>query len=239
MIKAEEILSTDSLQILEQFDESVKSYMKWFLAFTEIPRPSLHCERVSQQIFDWCTKNFGIQAIRDDYGNIYAQIPSNSKEDLPVLAFQAHMDVVLAGHYVNDKVQVKVRDEGSHKIIYSDTSTLGADNGFGLALMLDIIEKRNTIKHPPLEFIFTVDEEIGLVGASKLKPNVFKYKYLINCDSLDNSQIFIGVAGAKNFEFSIFPELEPIPQNQNHLLFHHFYNKSQKHHHIFPPFLLV
>ena len=208
-------ISSDSLNILDTFDESIKSYMKWFLAFTEIPRPTFSCGQISQKIFDWCNI-LGVSTTRDQYGNVYVQIPSNSnKPDLPTLAIQAHMDIVFAGHYVNGKILVKVREEGNHKIIYSDTSTLGADDGFGLALMFDIIEKRDTFKHPPLEFIFTIDEELGLVGAHQAQPNVFKYKYYINCDSLDGSAIFIGSAGGNIFDYSLFPIYEPISDEKS------------------------
>ena len=131
---------------------------------------------------------------RDDDNNIVVRLNSNNfQENSPVVAIQTHLDMVWVGELEKGKIKVeliknfKTTDGKIIDILQAPKSTLGADDGFGLALCLDLIENKDKFKHGPMEIIMTTDEEQGLIGAKKLpkkgdssgKIKEFKFKYLI------------------------------------------------------------
>jgi len=157
--------------------------LKYFKEITKIPRCSGNTKKMKKFLISFC-KNKGYKIETDNYGNILATSPN------PKVCFQAHYDMVCIGNYDNIKI---IEKDG---FISAKNSTLGADNGIGIAIMMNLMNK-----YKNLEFLFTNDEEIGLIGASNLsvKP---KSKKLINLDSEDDN-IYIGCAGGFDIEIKI------------------------------------
>lgn len=209
MIYTNIIMSAKNAMILESVDSEIKSFTKWFLAITEIPHETYKAEALIAKICEWIAE-MGVPYERDDFGNIVARIgPNKMSEKAPVVAIQAHTDMVSVGKF-NADGSVNVSLENG--VLVANESTLGADDGFGLALMLDMIEHRTEFVHGPMEFIFTSDEEQGLVGVKKLPRadgstsspiSPMKFNYLINCDSLNGDRIYIGSNGGTVYDISM------------------------------------
>lgn len=194
--------------ILSKLNTDYQKYFKWFLSLTEIPHPTFQCLPLSNSIQSWLTK-MGVSFEHDQKGNIVIRIDSNGMpKNTPILAIQAHIDMVTNGEFNEGKVDVSLieKSEKGHFQIVAEKSTLGADDGFGVAMILEIIERRNELIHGPLELILTIDEEMGLKGIQmlpsidgKINANTgispLKYQYLINCDSLCGDNVYIGSAG--------------------------------------------
>ena len=210
-MKSEELLTPDNLEILSKLKQTsdYQNYFKWFLAITQIPHPTFHCEQIADKVCEWLNK-FKISYERDDYNNIVARIPSNNfPENAPWVAIQTHLDMVWVGEQVDGKIKVELiknfkNQEGKIiDILQAPKSSLGADDGFGLALCLDVIENKDKFNHGPIEIIMTSDEEQAIVGCKHLpkknekngKITPFKFKYLINFDCLRSDRIYVGCAG--------------------------------------------
>ena len=226
---AKDLLTPDNLELLSQLDSSkdYQNYFKWFIAITQIHRPTYHCEEIFKKICEWLTvlktpfekdeKNF----------NIVVRLPSNNfPENAPTSCIQTHIDMVWVGEQINNKIKVeyiknfKSKNDEILNILQAPKSTLGADDGFGVALCLDIIENKNSFDHGPLEIIFTSDEEQGLISAKKLPKkneknenneiNSFNFKYLINCDCLRGDKVYVGCPGCELLKGYLYPEIEKI-----------------------------
>jgi len=225
-MKSEELLTPDNLEILSKLKQAsdYQNYFKWFLAITQIPHPTFHCEQIADKVCEWLHK-FKISYERDDYNNIVARIPSNNfPENAPWVAIQTHLDMVWVGEQVDGKIKVELiknfkNQEGKIiDILQAPKSSLGADDGFGLALCLDIIENKDKFNHGPIEIIMTSDEEQAIVGCKHLpkknekngKITPFKFKYLINFDCLRSDRIYVGCAGCELFNIKLFPSFELI-----------------------------
>ena len=225
-MKSEDLLTPDNLSILAELNNSpeYQNYFKWFLAITQIPHPTFHCEEIANKVCEWLQK-LNTPYEKDDFNNIVVRLSSNDFPDnTPVVAIQTHLDMVWVGEYVDGKIKVdliknyKTKDGKTIDILQAPKSTLGADDGFGLALCLDFIENRDKIKHGPLEIIMTSDEEQGLIGVKKLpkkgdssgKIKELKFKYLINCDCLLSDKIYVSCPGCEVFNIKLFPNKEII-----------------------------
>ena len=213
-----ELLSPEKLKIFNQIDVENKSFFKWFLALTEIPHGSFHCDELSQKMQSWI-KNFGYEPEVDSSNNIVVRIPSNitnSETSLPTVGLQSHIDMVLNGDIQIDQcVNVEIKELDGVKVLTSPSSTLGADDGFGVAIMLEIIESSNLIQHGPLEFIFTTDEEPMLHGIRSLAPPPYlKFDYLFNLDSLNGNKIFVGCCGGIGVELKYELKCEQISADE-------------------------
>ena len=225
-MRAEDLLTKDNLEILSQLKKTddYQNYFKWFLAITQIPHPTFHCEKIANKICEWLEK-LNVSYQKDDSNNIVALLPPNNfPENAPYAAVQTHLDMVWNGEEVDGKIKVELvknfkDSEGKIiDILRAPKSSLGADDGFGLALCLDIIENKDKFNHGPLEIIMTSDEEQAIVGAKKLpkkndingKISPFKFKYLINCDCLRSDKIYVGCAGCELFNLKLFPKFELI-----------------------------
>ena len=136
-------------------------------------------------------------------------------ENCKTVILQSHMDMVgeknadTKHDFATDPIQPYIDGDW----VKAKGTTLGADDGIGIAAALAILES-DTIEHPPLEALFTIDEETGLTGAFGLKEDLLKGDILINLDSEDEGQLFIGCAGGKDTIGSLLIETEPIPANQ-------------------------
>ena len=135
-------------------------------------------------------------------------------EDRQTVILQAHMDMVCEKNndkkhdFENDPIEPVIKGEWLH----ANGTTLGADDGIGVAAALAVIADPE-VEHGPLECIFTVDEETGLTGAMKLDPNDFTGRILLNLDSEDEGEIFIGCAGGMDTIIKVWYELEPAPED--------------------------
>ena len=173
-----------------------KEVFSLFHEITQVPRPSKREGKIIEWLKAFAVKH-NLEHTVDEAGNIIMRKPATpGYENKPGVILQAHMDMVCEKN--NDTVHdfdndpIKTYIDGD--FIKAEGTTLGADNGIGMALMLAAITS-DTLKHPALECLFTVDEETGLTGAFRLQDGCLEGKQLINLDSEDDGQVFIGCAG--------------------------------------------
>ena len=167
-----------------------------FYGITRNPRPSKHEEHIRAYLLEW-GKNHGVEAFTDDTGNVIMRVPATpGYENRKGVILQGHMDMVpqknadTVHNFETDPIETWVDGEW----LRAKGTTLGADNGLGVALALAVLESPE-VKHGPLEVLVTYDEETGMTGARALKPGVLKGDILINLDSETEGELFIGCAG--------------------------------------------
>ncbi len=173
-----------------------KSLFKFFGEILSIPRPSKHEEKMTEYLINWA-KERNLDYESDEIGNVIIRKgATKGKENSPWVCLQSHIDMVCEKNsdkdfdFEKDAIVPKIEGEW----LKADGTTLGADDGIGVATALAILDA-NDIEHGPIECLFTVDEETGLSGAEALSPNVLKSRILLNLDSEDEGEIFIGCAG--------------------------------------------
>ncbi len=171
----------------------------FFDEITRIPRPSKHEELIVKYLLDFAAKR-GFQTKQDKVGDILMTVPATKgNEDKAPVILQAHVDMVCEKNadrdidFLKDPIDYYVKDGW----VRANGTTLGADDGIGVALGLAIADGglNGTIEHGPLYCLFTVDEETGLTGAYNVEADFLPAVRLINLDSEDEGQIFIGCAG--------------------------------------------
>lgn len=167
-----------------------------FREINRVPRPSKHEEKIIAWLCAFAEKH-GIEYHKDAAGNVVMRVPATEgMEGHEGIILQAHMDMVceknadVAIDFMNDPIETYVEGDW----LKAKGTTLGADNGIGISMALAAITTPG-IAHPEVECLFTVDEETGLTGAFRLEDGLLKGKRLINLDSEDDGQIFIGCAG--------------------------------------------
>jgi dipeptidase D len=167
-----------------------------FAEICKVPRPSKHEQQISRWLQAFAADH-GIECVADEAMNVIMRVPATpGYEDHEGVILQAHMDMVCEKNgdvqhdFMTDSIETYVDGEW----LKAKGTTLGADNGIGIAMALAAITD-NELPHPAVECLFTVDEETGLTGAMKLQDGMLKSKRLINLDSEDDGQIFIGCAG--------------------------------------------
>jgi dipeptidase D len=186
----------------------------YFEDICQIPRPSKKEEKIRQFLLGFAEKN-GVSAKTDMAGNILFYKPSTpGYESRPVVVLQAHMDMVCEK---NSDRQFNFDTDPITPIIdgdwvRADGTTLGADNGIGIAAQLAVLTD-NDLEHGPIECLITVDEETGLSGALALQPGFFSGKILLNLDSEDEGELFIGCAGGMDTVAELDVEKEKTPGN--------------------------
>ncbi len=167
-----------------------------FAGLNAIPRPSKKEERVAQYVVDF-GKRLGLEVLRDEIGNVIIRKPATrGKEKSPVVIMQAHLDMV---HQKNEGTQFDFEREGIKMYadgdwVRAEGTTLGADNGLGVAAIMAILASKD-IAHPPIEALFTLDEEAGMGGAKNLGKGLLKGKMLLNLDTEEDHVFTIGCAG--------------------------------------------
>ncbi len=171
----------------------------YFNEITKIPRPSKKEEKMSVWLEE-TGKKLGLPTKRDKVGNVLISKPATpGKENVTPVVLQAHMDMVCEKN--NDKVFDFEKDAIETYIdgewLKAKGTTLGADDGIGVALALAVLDD-NTIEHGPIECLFTIDEETGLTGAKAVEAGFMNGKMLLNLDSEDEGQFFIGCAGGQD-----------------------------------------
>ena len=167
-----------------------------FYDLTQIPRPSKKEHKVVEHVKKFAESN-GLEYKEDDTGNVVVKKPATKgMEDKKRVILQAHLDMVPQKNsgtdhdFENDPIKAYVDGEW----VTADGTTLGADNGMGVAAALAVLESQE-IKHGPLEALFTIDEETGLTGAFGIQPNFIEGDVLLNLDSEEEGELTIGCAG--------------------------------------------
>ncbi len=185
----------------------------YFGEIMQIPRPSKHEERISAYLVDWGKKQ-GLETKSDKLGNVLIRKPaSKGYEKSPMVCLQAHMDMVCEKNsdkkfdFMKDPIQPVLDGEW----LTADGTTLGADDGIGVAAILAILEDK-TLKHPALEALITVDEETGLTGAMGLSKSWLKSEILLNFDDEDEGEYCIGCAGGIDTTVELDYNLVPVPR---------------------------
>ena len=167
-----------------------------FAEICKVPRPSKHEEQISKWLCDFAAEH-GIECVADEAMNVIMRVPATpGYEDHEGVILQAHMDMVAEkdGNVQHDFLKDPIETWVDGEWLKAKGTTLGADDGIGIAMALAAITAPE-LEHPAIECLFTVDEETGLTGAMKLQDGMLKSKRLINLDSEDDGQIFIGCAG--------------------------------------------
>ncbi len=193
-------------------DLKPKTVWEFFHEITRIPRPSKKESKIIEYIEEVAAKH-KIAIKKDKAGNLLLSKPATKgHEKSPVIILQAHLDMVCEKNnrvkFDFDKDPIKTVVDGDW--LHAEGTTLGADNGIGLAAALAVITSGD-IEHGPLECLFTVDEETGLTGAKALKKGFMTGNILLNLDSEDEGQIFIGCAGGKGTVATFEYKAAPVP----------------------------
>ena len=175
-----------------------KGLWESFYRLTQVPRPSGKRKEIADFLVNY-GKSLGLETLQDEIGNVLIRKPASAgMEHHPGVILQGHMDMVPQKNsdkefdFEKDAIQAYVEDNGEW--VTADGTTLGADNGIGVATAMAILADKNAV-HPPLEAFFTIDEETGMYGANDLKPGWLKGKYLLNLDSETEGELYVGCAG--------------------------------------------
>lgn len=184
---------------------------KHFYALTQVPRPSGFLKPVQEFLINF-GKSLKLESFLDEAGNVIIRKPATpGMENRKGVILQAHMDMVPQKN--NDKVHDFTKDPIETVIdgdwVKANGTTLGADNGMGVAAIMAVLED-NTLKHGPLEALITADEETGMYGAFGLKPGTVNGEILLNLDSEDEGELYIGCAGGMDVTATLeYKEVEP------------------------------
>lgn len=185
---------------------------KNFYALTQIPRPSKKEGKAVEYLYQF-GKSLGLETIKDETGNIIIRKPATpGMEDRKGVILQGHIDMVPQKNA--DKVHDFEKDPITTVIdgewVRADGTTLGADNGMGVAVALSVLESKD-LRHGPVEVLVTVDEETGMTGANALKPGVLQGDILINLDSETEGELYVGCAGGVDATAVCRYDMKPAP----------------------------
>ena len=195
-------------------DLSPKHVWGYFYDLTQIPRPTGHMEAVTRFMISF-GKGLGLETLQDEVGNVLIRKPATpGMEGRKTVTLQSHLDMV---PQKNSSVKHDFEKDPIDAYIDGDwvtarETTLGADNGMGAALAMAVLAD-NSLRHGPIEALFTIDEEQGMDGAFGLKPHFLQGDILLNCDSEKEGELFVGCAGGANVNVSFqFKEDTYIPE---------------------------
>ncbi|MGM9788153.1 MAG: aminoacyl-histidine dipeptidase [Candidatus Cryptobacteroides sp.] len=167
-----------------------------FYKISRIPRPSKHEEKIREYLLNW-GKEHNLETFEDKTGNVIIRVPATpGYENRKGVVLQGHMDMVPQKNsdkvhdFLTDPIETKVEGDW----LKACGTTLGADNGLGVALALAVAESKE-VEHGPIEILVTYDEETGMTGAQALESGVLKGEILINLDSETEGELYVGCAG--------------------------------------------
>lgn len=177
---------------------------KYFEEISKVPRGSGNMDKISEYCMEFAKKH-SLEAICDDANNVIIfKAGTKGYENSEPIILQGHLDMVCQKEQDRDidfeKDGLDIYVEGD--FIKAKGTTLGADNGIAVAIILAILES-DSFEHPPIEAVFTSDEEIGMIGALKLNIDNLKGKKMINLDSEDPQKITVSCAGGSDFKMII------------------------------------
>lgn len=186
----------------------------WFSQLCAIPHPSKHEEQLAEYIVNWANDK-GLNVVRDNVGNIILKKPATPNfENRKGVIMQAHLDMVPQKN--NDTKHDFTKDPIKPYIdgdwVTAKGTTLGADNGIGLCAILAVFDD-DTIEHGPLEALLTVDEEAGMTGAFGVEAGFLDGDILLNTDSEDEGEVYMGCAGGIDATAKFEIEFEIAPEN--------------------------
>ena len=182
-------------------DLNPQSVWKNFYSLTQIPRPSKKEGKAVEFMYNF-GKGLGLETYKDETGNVIIRKPATpGMENRKGVILQAHLDMVPQKNA--DKVHDFEKDPIETYVdgdwVRANGTTLGADNGLGVAVAMSVLESKE-LKHGPVEALFTVDEETGMTGARALKPGLLNGEILINLDSETEGELYVGCAGGLDVE---------------------------------------
>lgn len=187
---------------------------QFFSKICSIPHPSYHEQQISQWIQTWATDK-GLTVVEDEVGNIIIKKPATAgMESRKGVILQAHMDMVPQKNndtkhdFTKDPIKPYIDGEW----VTADGTTLGADNGIGLASALAVLDSDN-MAHGPVEVLITINEEAGMDGAFGLKPGFLDGDILINTDSEQEGEVYMGCAGGIDATATFTLVSEPVPND--------------------------
>ena len=181
---------------MEKIELKPASVFHYFEEICKVPRPSKKEEKIIAYLMKFAEEQ-GLEAKKDEAGNILMKKPATpGKENLKTVILQSHIDMVCEKNsdvehdFLNDPIQTYVDGEW----LKAKGTTLGADNGIGVAAAMAILADKSLV-HPPLEVLVTVDEETGMYGAFALEGGLLQGKTLLNLDSEAEGELYVGCAG--------------------------------------------
>jgi len=195
-------------------NQEPKALWNHFADLNAVPRPSKKEERVIEFMMNF-GRELNLETIKDEIGNVVIKKPaSQGMENRKKVILQSHLDMV---HQKNgdtifdfDKEGIKMRVQGDW--IDAEGTTLGADNGIGVATIMATLSS-NDIEHPPIEALFTIDEETGMTGAKEMDGSLFQGEILLNLDTEDDDELSIGCAGGIDTNTTYNYEKVEMPKN--------------------------
>lgn len=193
-------------------DLQPKAVWEFFEQICQYPRPSKKEEKIANFLINWAKeRNFEVQ--KDSFGNFVIRKPATpGMENRKPVAIQGHIDMVCEKNadtvhdFENDPIQPYIDGDW----VKAKGTTLGADNGIGIAMGMAILDSKD-IAHPPIELLCTLDEETGLTGAINLSRDLLKAEILINLDSEEEGAFTIGCAGGMNTSGSFAYDSDSVP----------------------------
>lgn len=202
-------------------DLEPKLIWQCFDEITKVPRPTHHLDKMRKFLVDWATRH-NIKVATDEVGNVVMRKDATpGHENAPVVILQGHQDMVAEKRgdkkhdFLNDPITTIVDGDW----VRADGTTLGADNGMGCAAAMAVLLD-DSLVHGPIECLFTVDEEQGLIGANGLQPDFVTGTVLLNLDSEEHGHLVIGCAGGKVAICSIPYTTEAAPENLRYYKVH-------------------
>ena len=201
--------------------ENLEPNLVWkhFNEIRKIPRCSKHEEKIREYIVNFAKKQ-GLKTKVDHVGNVVILKPATSgMANKPTVILQGHMDMVCEKNsdvnfdFSKDPIQLKITGD----LLTANGTTLGADNGIGLAISLAILEDK-TVRHGPIESLYTIDEETGLTGAFAMKPDILTGKIMLNLDSEDFGVITVGCAGGGDSTLELPIHMQPVIGGAEHIV---------------------
>ncbi|KAB1158306.1 aminoacyl-histidine dipeptidase [Tenacibaculum aiptasiae] len=191
-----------------------KAVWKNFADLNAVPRPSKKEERVIQFMVDF-GNNLNLETMVDKVGNVIIRKPASAgMEDRKMIVMQSHLDMV---HQKNADTDFDFDTEGIKMFVdgdwvKADGTTLGADNGLGVASIMAVLESTDIV-HPAIEALFTIDEETGMTGAMGLEGGILRGEILLNLDTEEDDEIGMGCAGGVDITATRTYNEEDTPEN--------------------------